>query len=66
VTVLPLEQAVRQDGKACLAAWIDSLPAGVASRLWLMVSQADDVAPEMAHRQQGPAIVRRVAAEALT
>lgn len=62
---LPLEEAVARDGKACVTAWIDTLPTGVAARIRLMISPPDEVVPDALHRTHGPEILRRIAAEAL-
>jgi hypothetical protein len=58
---LPLDEAVVADGAACLAAWIDLLPPGIAARLRLRVA---DVTPDARHRAQGPALIRLLANEA--
>ena len=58
-----LEAAIREDGAACLTAWLDSLPRPLAARLRLRLPLSAEGVPEALHRAHGPAILRAVAAE---
>jgi hypothetical protein len=49
-----IEDAIRVDGPACLTAWCETQPPGIASRLALLLPPASTTS---AHKAAGPAIV---------
>jgi hypothetical protein len=63
-----LEQAIQQDGEACIAAWLAAQPASLAA--WLRLKAADEPIYSRALStdllQRGPGIVRRVAPQVQT
>ena len=50
------------DGRACVAAWIDQLPAAIGARVRMKLPYGRDVPPRTPHNQYGPPIVRAIAA----
>lgn len=61
----PLIEAVAMDGRACLSAWLDTLPPPAAAAIRLALPESDEAEPGPAHREHGPRILR-AAAEAVT
>ena len=55
-----LADQVREDGLACVSAWIETLPTDAANAVRLRRSPDSDRPPGDAHRAHGPAILRAV------
>ena len=60
----PLADRVAASGRACLAAWLDSLPARVGAALRLTLDPGCEGEADALHREHGPGILRAVAAAA--
>ncbi len=61
----PLDTAIPADGAALLAAWREALPAPLPPWVALRLPLEVDAEPGKAHRERGPLILSRIAAEAL-
>ena len=59
-----LAEAVAEDGRACLSAWLDALPPAAAAAVRLALPDDDEGRPGPAHREHGPRILRATAGAA--